>query len=204
MTSRAQYVAPLTIGSDQQFNIIFDTGSTDLFLPAAGAGPHNTVQADPAITPYNGGGVQCTEAYGGRNQGIVGQIYDAPYSLAGSNADVSSTFCLVSDEGSFSSPADGILGLGFCNGGSVATQTGNCPLAALEWTSFGVFTLVLVSFSFLWYLIAPQESICRATIQAVEASLPRMGLMKVSIRVILLLVRVLKWTVVTSIPYSSD
>ena len=142
-----QYIAPLTIGSDQQFNIIFDTGSTDLFLPAAGAGPHNTVQADPAITPYNGGGMQCTEAYGGRNQGIVGQIYDAPYSLAGSNADASSTFCLVSEEGSFNSPADGILGLGFCNGGSVATQTGNCPLAALGWTSFGVFILVFLKSS---------------------------------------------------------
>ena len=138
-----QYVAPLTLGTNQQFSIIFDTGSTDLFLPTAGAGPHNTVQADPSVVPYNGGGVQCSEAYGGRTQGILGQIYTAPYSLAGSNAAASSAFCLVSDEGSFSSPADGILGLGFCNGGSVALQTGNCPLAALGWSSFGVFSPVI-------------------------------------------------------------
>ena len=85
--------------------------------------------------------MQCTEAYGGQNQGITGQIYTAPYSLAGSNAAASSTFCLVSEEGSFASPADGILGLGFCNQGSVATQTGNCPLAALGWSSFGSLLL---------------------------------------------------------------
>ena len=133
-----QYVAPLTLGSNQQFNIIFDTGSTDLFLPSAGAGPHNTVQPDPQVVAYNGGGVQCTEAYGGRDTGVVGQIYTAPYSLAGSNAGSGSTFCLVSDEGEFGSPADGILGLGFCNGGSVGTQTGDCPLAALGWSSFGL------------------------------------------------------------------
>ena len=121
-----------------------DTGSTDLFLLAAGAGPHNTVQADPAVVPYNGGGVQCTEAYGGRNQGIIGQVCTAPYYLAGSNVNWSSAFNLVSSEGGFDSPAGGIWGLGFCNAGRYANQTGNCPLAALELRPFGLLPLSLL------------------------------------------------------------
>ncbi|MCJ1452488.1 hypothetical protein MMC28_002831 [Mycoblastus sanguinarius] len=130
---------PQLPGSNQQFSVLVDTGSVDLFLPAAGAGPHNTVQPDPSILPY-AGSPACSEAYGpAGDQGITGTIYTAPYSLAGSNAPPSSAFCLVSDEGSYGAPEDGVMGFGFCLGSSVAAQTGNCPLQALGWSSFGIY-----------------------------------------------------------------
>lgn len=132
----AQYAAILTLGTGQNFNVLVDTGSTDLFLPAAGAGPHNSVQPDPSIVPYPGSPA-CMENYGGNSQQISGTIYTAPFTFAGTTTGAGSPFCLVSDLGGYRADPDGVLGLQPCASGNVALQTGACPLGSLGWSSFG-------------------------------------------------------------------
>ncbi|KAG7002010.1 hypothetical protein G7Y79_00029g063060 [Physcia stellaris] len=110
------YAAILTLGSGQNFNVLVDTGSTDLFLPAAGAGPHNTVQPDPSIVPYPGSPA-CMENYGGNSQRISGTIYTAPFTFAGTTTGAGSPFCLVSDLGGYKADEDGVLGLQPCLSG---------------------------------------------------------------------------------------
>lgn len=59
--TQKNYQAILTLGSGQQFSMLVDTGSADLFLPSAGQGPGNTVQPDPSVVPYPGS-PSCSEA----------------------------------------------------------------------------------------------------------------------------------------------
>lgn len=125
-----EWLGTISVGTPaQEFSVIFDTGSTDLWLPSTGCTSAECAMQprfdDSASSTFVNLNQQVSASYGsGDLFGYLGR--DTVF--LGNITVVAQTFCLITEEqGSWTStndPFDGLLGLAF----ESLSDTGNTPL----------------------------------------------------------------------------
>lgn len=121
-----RYYGPMQVGSRtglQGFNVQFDTGSADVFIP----GPQCTSDDGcPLNTKYSQGGVSqgqtTTVDYGSGS--VQGNLYTDSITVAGLTATNQALISITQAAGFDTSASDGLLGMGFT------------PLSASGYTTF--------------------------------------------------------------------
>ncbi|KAG6360358.1 hypothetical protein INS49_011416 [Diaporthe citri] len=111
-----KYYGPVTIGSKdgnaQTFELIFDTGSSDIWVPSPGCGP---LDGCVHSNKYDGGGIdlQTTVPSGYLTASVSGDIYVDDMTIAGLKSANQTLMAIKSATGFSNLDADGICGMAF-------------------------------------------------------------------------------------------
>ncbi|KAK7735091.1 hypothetical protein SLS63_004077 [Diaporthe eres] len=111
-----KYYGPVTIGSSdgnaQTFELIFDTGSSDIWVPGPDCGP---LDGCVHSTKYDGGGIglQTTVPSGYLTATVSGDMYEDDMAVAGLKSLNQTLLAIKSATGFSALNADGICGMAF-------------------------------------------------------------------------------------------
>uniref|UniRef100_A0A0A9X7Q9 Cathepsin E n=1 Tax=Lygus hesperus TaxID=30085 RepID=A0A0A9X7Q9_LYGHE len=140
------YFGEITIGTPPQpFNVIFDTGSSDLWVPSSrssycGSSVQNCYSSDQSTT-YQMNGSPVTIQYG--SGAMVGFLSEDTVTIGGNIVINNQLFGeAVTEQGTLNQPYDGILGLGYPGLSSYMTP----PFFAAQaqgWFDRNVFSVLL-------------------------------------------------------------
>ncbi|MCJ1332607.1 Type I transmembrane sorting receptor [Thelotrema lepadinum] len=116
-----EYICPVTIGS-QEFQLDFDTGSSDLWVAGAGAaGAQETYNPTSSALAGQSWSIQY-----GDGSTASGDVYSDSVTIGGAAVTGQSVeLAEIADGTFFSGGSDGLLGLGFSNGNTILPQHAN-------------------------------------------------------------------------------